>query len=310
MCFMDLRRSRFLTLIVILLAVIGIIVFHQELLRALGRALWWVQQTQNRYSRELTQLISSLRHGSNGKTLWFLAGLSFVYGILHAVGPGHGKAIIAAFVMTQKSSYRSALGIAVAGGLLQGVSAIIWVACTIGIMQLLVHQAINAVEWAQVASFALTIGIGFYLLWRGVAVQHHEHAHAHGEHCGCQHHHGVSAEASKGDLKAHAMAAFAIGVRPCSGALLVLAVSALWHLWWVGIVMTMTLALGTVITVAALALLTIFGRNRLALALTDGAQQLHRLARWASVLGGVLIILLGSLMLYNTLQHPVVPLPL
>ena len=96
---------------------------------------------------------------------------------------------------------------------------------------------------------------------------HHDHAHgnpAHGEaghvhdeHCG--HSHGPTPDqlAGPGGWTRGLMAIFAVGLRPCSGAILVLVFALAQGIFWAGIAATLVMGLGTAITVAAIATLTV-----------------------------------------------------
>jgi nickel/cobalt exporter len=98
---------------------------------------------------------------------------------------------------------------------------------------------------------------------------HHDHAHDHGnpahgepghvhdEHCG--HSHGPTPDqlAGPGGWKRGLVAIFAVGLRPCSGAILVLVFALAQGIFWAGVAATVVMGLGTAITVAAIATLTV-----------------------------------------------------
>jgi ABC-type nickel/cobalt efflux system permease component RcnA len=58
--------------------------------------------------------------------MWLLGG-AFLYGVLHAVGPGHGKFIVTTYLSTNKESLLAARVVPFLGSLMQGVSAILFV---------------------------------------------------------------------------------------------------------------------------------------------------------------------------------------
>src|ERR1041384_5759037 len=96
---------------------------------------------------------------------------------------------------------------------------------------------------------------------------HHGHAdadpphgaasHVHDEHCG--HSHGPTPDqlAGPGGWKRGLVAIFAVGLRPCSGAILVLVFALAQGIFWAGIAATLVMGLGTAITVAIIATLTV-----------------------------------------------------
>lgn len=286
-------------------AVILLVGFAHPLLTEASRLFLYVKRLQSHYNRELITLLGDLRHGGHPTTWWLLIALGFVYGVVHALGPGHGKTLIATFVLTQKGSYKSALGIAIGGGLCQGFSAVFWVVCTVGALQWLVRDVVDRVQWAAGLSFILTMAIGVFLMIRsGRRLRRHDAVAA----CGCGRQMGKIA--ARPDRKAHLLAIAAIGVRPCSGSILILAVAALWHLWLVGIAMTLALSCGTVVTVTTLALLSVFGRDRLAADLSGKSRLLQDGAQIVAFVGGILLILFGGALLVTQFGHPAALMPI
>ena len=89
--------------------------------------------------------------------------------------------------------------------------------------------------------------------------------------------------------------AFAVGIRPCTGAILVLVFAIGQGLWWAGVFSTFAMALGTAITVSALATMAV-GSRELAkrLAGTSGSSKwVGRVQTAAGVGGAGLVLLLG-----------------
>lgn len=319
-----------------LLVLLGV-VFAADIHQLWRELLFYVQREQNGLRREITKTLAALRQGGDGSAWWSMVSLGFVYGVLHAVGPGHGKAVVSTFLLTQPSGYKSALGLAVGGALLQGLSAIVWVAVTLGLMQWLIREAVGQVIWAERFSYVLIILVGVYIVWRQwrrlrqpdatcgcghnnshdhingvqqccVDDRHHEcqsdakHKHSGGsrhQHCDHHehHHHSEFNAPPTSSWRTHLLAMLAIGARPCSGAILALAAAAGWGLWGVGIAMTFAIALGTAITVLSLALLTVFGRERLALSLSQGSTHWQQAFNLLVIMGGVVLVVLGIVML-------------
>ena len=57
--------------------------------------------------------------------MFWLAGLSFLYGVFHAAGPGHGKAIIASYMIANERALRRGTKIAFLAAALQGCVAVL-----------------------------------------------------------------------------------------------------------------------------------------------------------------------------------------
>ena len=251
-------------------------------------ALYWqplrlaAQRLQNGWQRDLAAQLQTLRqHGDSAATWLALCGLGFLYGILHAAGPGHGKAIIATFTLSQPAARRQTLAIAIGGALLQGVSAILWVALAMGLLHLLIADTVNHALWLNRLNALLVAAIGAYILWRHRPHRHHTH-------CAC-HPHGAR------PLTPWA-AIIAIGIRPCSGAVMSLAVAWSWGIAAAGIAMTLTMACGTALTITAIALLCHHGKQHLARRLLRDETRFARLTQTLALAGGIILITLAALL--------------
>ena len=267
-----------LAVLALLILLILLIAYWQPLHHAL-------QHLQNRWQRDLAaQLLALRRQGGHAAAWLTLSGLGFLYGILHAVGPGHGKAIIATFTLSQPAARRQTLAIALGGALMQGASAILWVALLMGLLHLLMPDAVSHSHWLHRANAALIIAIGAYILYR-----HRPHRH-HNAHCACGHHHHDTPALSPW------AAVIAIGIRPCSGAVISLAAAWSWGLVGAGIAMTLAIACGTALTITTIALCCYHGKQQLARRFIRDGNRLACLTRSLALAGGLILILLGILL--------------
>ena len=96
-----------------------------------------------------------------------------------------------------------------------------------------------------------------------IMTMHHHHDHAHDEACGCGHAHVPTAAQVKGEWswRQACSMAFAIGIRPCSGALIVLFFAYPLGLYWAGVASTLVMALGTAITVSVIAAIAVYSKH-------------------------------------------------
>lgn len=284
--------TRLLPALIALALLILLIAYWQPLHHAL-------QRLQNQWQRDLAaQLLALRRHGNDATTWLTLSSLGFLYGILHAIGPGHGKAIIATFTLSQPTARRQTLAIAIGGALMQGVSAILWVALAMGLLHLLMPDAVNHSHWLNRANAALIIAIGAYILYR------HRPRRRHDAHCACGHHDHHHHDTPATSTLSPWAAIVAIGIRPCSGAVISLAAAWSWSLIGAGIAMTLAIACGTALTIATIALLCYHGRQHLARRLTHDGARLARLTRTLALAGGLILILLGALLWQSDSDTP------
>ena len=77
----------------------------------------WILAEQSRFYRALSGLIRAAK--TDGSALWALMGISFIYGIFHAAGPGHGKAVISSYLVANEETWRRGIILSFASALLQ-----------------------------------------------------------------------------------------------------------------------------------------------------------------------------------------------
>jgi nickel/cobalt exporter len=304
----------------------------------LGALLSWVVDTQQTLQRQLADGVKSLKTGNAIAGAVTLAALSFIYGVVHAVGPGHGKTIISSYVVANEETVRRGVIISFIAAGLQALTAV----ALVSVLVLALHATgleINA--WSnqlESVSYALIAMVGVWLLstqlaglwrgWRGTRAHaghgHHprEHANDHNEH-GNDHRHGhhahhhAEADACDHIVDARALAGpfswrkvlavvFSVGIRPCTGAILVLVFAVTQGLFWAGVAATFAMALGTAITVAALATLAL-GSRELTLKL-GGTSSAWANGVWtACAIGGSTLILLFGTLLFAASLGPARP---
>ncbi|GHE22153.1 nickel/cobalt efflux system [Halomonas urumqiensis] len=263
---------------------------------------------QREFHRALTLAISEFS-GTPGAATWSgLLGISFAYGVFHAAGPGHGKAVITTYLLTQGGARRRALALSFAASLLQGGVAIALVLVLVHGLGWLTRQAMGSVAWVEQASFVMVALLGVWLCLRAVrqlrrplpkvvtqelSQRAHDDVHEHDHACCGGHHHVDPSRAS--DWRTALATVVAIGIRPCSGAVLLLGAATLLGNFMVGVAAVLVMSLGTALSVSALALASVFARGwaerRLVGQGTFG--RARRALSWAALVGGLAIVALG-----------------
>ena len=256
----------------------------------------WIMAKQAEFYLGLRATIRAAK--SDGTAMWALFGLSLAYGVFHAAGPGHGKAVISSYLVANEETWRRGVILSFASAMMQAAVAVTIVAVAAGVLGVTAQVMNKAVYWIEVVSFLLIAAIGAWLTFvkgraflaalqerlaprpafagagaGGVVTpvhdhhhgdhdhhhhdHHHEHGHVHDEHCG--HSHGPEPKdlAGPGGWKRGLAAIVAVGLRPCSGAILVLVFTLAQGIFWVGIASTFIMGLGTAISVAVIATLTV-----------------------------------------------------
>ncbi|MGE0750016.1 MAG: nickel/cobalt transporter [Variibacter sp.] len=329
----------------------------------MGGIVGWILERQAHYYAQFNATIKAAK--ADGSALWTLASLSFFYGIFHAAGPGHGKAVISSYLVANDETWRRGVALSFASALVQALVAI----AVVGVAAVLLGATAKAmghtVRWIEVASYLLIIALGLRLLWTkgrsflaawrmppetrelvpamavaggsGHTHAHHDHAHhdhahhrhahdhghdhhhhhdghahhththhahdhhdhVHGPDCGCAHGPDPQMLAGRGGWRRGLSAVIGVGLRPCSGAILVLVFAMAQGLFWAGVVSTLLMGLGTAITVTAIATLAVGAKDvaaRLA-ATRSGAGTIAM--RGLEVAAAALVICFGVLLLFG-----------
>jgi nickel/cobalt transporter (NicO) family protein len=372
---------------VVLLAVVAAAVFCQDAfaqtsplaaMRQPAPSGWagWLLAQQALFYRELSGLIRAAK--TDGSALWGLMGVSFLYGIFHAAGPGHGKAVISSYLVANEETWRRGVTLSFASALLQAVTAVL----IVGVAAVLIGATAKAmgdtVHVIETVSYALIVLVGVRLLWvkgraflralraarsepapaivpehdHGVEQAHHAHAvgcdhdHAHHEHAHHEHAHSHAAAhshddhahnhghahghdhphdhahdhddenvlpwghahgpepdelAGPGGWRRGLTAIVAVGLRPCSGAIIVLVFALAQGLFWAGVASTFVMGIGTAITVAAIATLAVGARAVAKRFAATRAGYGTVALRGVEVGAAVVVIAFGALLLTGTI---------
>jgi nickel/cobalt transporter (NicO) family protein len=352
---------------------------------------------QQEFYRSLTGALKAMR--TDGSKLWILVGLSFAYGIFHAAGPGHGKAVISSYMLANEVALRRGILLSFISAFLQAFTAIVVMTLVFLVLRGTAISMTDATWFLEVASYALITCFGAWLLWKkagpplrrllagttahslsaaapsdraahahshGAHSNHdhddhdhghgHDHIHDHGHALGSHEHRSDHAEA---DVRRPAMAASgassaavamprvadayaphdhahhahehdehcghlhapdpamlsgdrfdwrtawsamtAVGLRPCSGALIVLSFAFLNGLWAGGILSVLAMAVGTGITVSILATIAVTAKNvAVRLAGADGPAG-ARIHTAIEIAGAAFVMIVGLLLLSASL---------
>ena len=317
-----------------------------------ARQLLWINLKQQEFYRALAGAMKAMRE--DGSRLWLLVGLSFAYGIFHAAGPGHGKAVISSYMVANEVALRRGVLLSFVSAFLQALTAIAVMVLAWFVLRGTSVSMTDAAWFLEIASYVFVTAFGAWLLWRkagppllrlaGMGKAHSlsaastpaGHFHADGSHCAqthgrlnyelptpdpspqeggvrgggdasctvCGHSHAPEPALLSGesfDWRTAWAAIVAVGIRPCSGALIVLSFALLNGLWLGGVLSVLAMALGTAITVAALATMAVSAKNWAVLLAGDGrwGARIHTIVE---IGGAAFVFLFGVLLLSASLS--------
>lgn len=289
-----------------------------------GGIVGWLLAKQSEFYRQMSATIRAAK--TDGSAVWALLGISFAYGVFHAAGPGHGKAVISSYLVANEETARRGIVLSFASALMQALVAIAIVGVGALLLNATAKTMCSAERVIEIASYGLIAAFGARLVWnkgRGfiralgayraapqlipamahahshvhnhahdhnhhdhshdhghghdhshARVAHHDHAHhehdhhahdhaghVHDEHCGHSHGPEPSALAGPGGWSRGLSAILTVGIRPCSGAILVLVFALAQGLFWAGVAATLLMGLGTAITVSTIAIIAVSAKG-------------------------------------------------
>ncbi|MFI5412212.1 nickel/cobalt transporter [Kaistia sp. UC242_56] len=313
----------------------------------------WIARQQSVFYRDLTDALANL--SQSGHAALILVSLSFAYGVFHAVGPGHGKAVIASYLLATGDRLKRGIVISFASALVQALTAILVVSVGTLILNVTAMTMTRATDALEIASYALIALCGVWLLWMKLSgrgqesnpdapvVEHDPATCNHPHHrlgrnlafgprvapaglanagfsatgladsrvpsgatslaCDCGHSHAPDPSQLDRPLTVGRAwtAILAVGIRPCSGAIIVLVFAVSQKLYWAGILSVLLMALGTGLTVSALATLAVKAKD-LALRFSGGETRTQlRVVNGLQIAVASGILLFGLLMLGGAL---------
>jgi ABC-type nickel/cobalt efflux system permease component RcnA len=226
--------------------------------------------------------------------------------VFHAAGPGHGKAVISSYLVANNETWRRGVALSFASALLQALVAIALVGIAALVLGASARRMGDAVRYIEIISYSLIIVIGLHLLWRkGRAfvaawrgeADHHHHDHHHHDHHGHSHGPEPTDLAGPGGWRRGLAAIVAVGLRPCSGAILVLIFALSQGIFWAGIGATLLIGLGTAITVAVIATIAVGARGLAGRLARESSGKGSLVLRGIEVLASLAVIAFGALLL-------------
>src|SRR5476651_2653665 len=159
-----------------------------------GGLVGWLLARQSEFYRQMSSTIRAAK--SDGSAVCTLLAISFGYGIFHAAGPGHGKAVISSYLVANQETARRGIVLSFASALMQSLVAVVIVAISAWLLNATAKTMCGAEKTIEIASYALIAAFGARLVWTkgggfmralqtkpapamAVAHAHHDHGHDH-----------------------------------------------------------------------------------------------------------------------------------
>lgn len=304
---------------------------------------WW-QSLQARSSAMVTGTLVAMRDRRSPAALALGIGIAFAYGVLHTLGPGHGKAIIISYFVGEGGSFRKGVSMGVRVAVFHVFSAILVAVLTDVVVRQTIGSAPGSYRVVRLISYGAIAAIGAWMLWNATKPQPALATAVQADASGA-----LLSEISANPLSPNLMGAvlqgddqlniqqqfaqhqfegdcgcyscidpkrsggwlsLAIGAVPCSGALLVLIYGLANDLLWPAVLMVVAISVGMAIALSGIGVVAIWGRQfadrRIAAGQSDRRQQ--QLFRGLRVAGALCVLLVGTFLFGLTLSSPMLPL--
>lgn len=240
---------------------------------------------QNEVRRDVEKFLAGDEDSALPVTVLLLAFFSFLYGMIHAAGPGHGKVFIGAYMIAGKLRFIDAVKAALAIVAAHTLSAVILISTLIIIFGTVTLQSTAAAEgYLQFFSATLICLVGVVLLVRGVfgAIKK-----------------GDTPEMYSGAQKEKGLLALAVsvGLIPCPGVILVMLFAINLGMIPAGIIAVLSMALGMIVTITLIGMLFLAaGKSALRAEQAMGTRYLF-ISHGLTIGGAVLVLSFGLLLL-------------
>lgn len=307
----------------------------------------WIADAQRAFYAMMTSALSRLK--TDNTAFFVLGGLSFLYGIVHAAGPGHGKVVIGSYMLASESQVRRGIWLSFASAMVQSIVAVAFILVAALGLRMTSLAMSDAANWIVIASYGLVMLLGLWLIARKLfgwgGHHHHGHGHAHDHHHDHAprndmaakahahlheddhdhahhapaavhlhsesvhdhddhehghdhaHEHFVTPDQLHGGWREQLGVVLAVGIRPCSGALVVLVFALSQGLLPAGILAVFLMGLGTAITVAILATIAITAKDMARRLLGRRQGTLSGVFWWLELLGAIAVFAFGAILL-------------
>ncbi|MCW9733664.1 zinc transporter permease subunit ZevB [Avibacterium sp. 20-15] len=273
--------------ILLLLVVLGFYVLPY----LFGQTMSW----QKAFNQSISGYLHQINHYPVQAGLSLML-ISFLYGVLHALGPGHGKFVIASYLSTHQSQLKTSVQLTLLSSLMQGLVAVVATSILVAGLQLSSHYFKLSQLWLERSAFILMFLLGIYWIYQSAVKFLHKFrqskrtaslgkihsikptsaknrlenpiqvAQIHCDHekgCCCGHQHLPSSQQldHATNFKSRLLVILTIGMRPCSGAIFILFLSYMLNLYKWGIAAAMAMAVGTGMTLSLFALIVQYARQ-------------------------------------------------
>ena len=243
---------------------------------------------QHQLNQKMAALTRQAKETGSMKPFFFLFIIAFSYGILHAAGPGHGKAVAASYIISQKGKIVDSLLFANMIALFHGFSGMFLVLFIYFVLNSSVSGTLLDVSRiTQIISYSLILLLGTVLLTKSIYLWCRRTV------IDRRYPDGYTRGRKIGSLAT----AFVVGMVPCPGVVLVMLFSLSMDMIGLGFLLALSMTLGMAVTISAVVVIGTIGKN-LAIGVLQRRRDLAEIVgQIIETIAALMIMALGALFL-------------
>jgi len=240
-----------------------------------AKFLHWLIGLQYQLNSYISTTIRSLNDENSLSTSLLILGIAFIYGLVHAIGPGHGKALVALYFTSNKSDYKKAFKMGYMISIIHAISALIFTFGIFYILKTMFRKNFN--EFSDIAmqvSAVMIIGVGIYLIYEAYSSRKEKE------------------KRLKKSNKSEIAVAFSAGVVPCPGVMTIVLFCIVLGQTALGILSAIAMSIGMGLTISLAGIFSIAMNKKAGNALEKKSYLLE-------MIGGFLVLTLGTFLLLS-----------
>ncbi len=267
----------------------------------LGDAITYINGQQRIFHDQMALHMRAIKETHSLLATLALVAAGFTYGVFHALGPCHDKMVITGYMLANKRSIRRGMIVNALASLLQAVTAMVLVLGLFYLLGFARAAAEHIASLMEMGSFVFVVCLGIRQILQSVRDIIGAN-HVHDEHCGHAHMaDAAQVEKAKG-FRDLAVMTLSLGIRPCSGAVLLLVFACILGTIGAGIAATFAMAIGSAVMTAVLALMAVQSKNWALKFFKFSERDLTLTHAVLGIAGGAIIAIMGAFFAYAAIR--------
>ncbi|MHA1539997.1 MAG: nickel/cobalt transporter [Alphaproteobacteria bacterium] len=237
------------------------------------------KRAQKELNRSITQHMRDLKSQKNTKNMFFVLFLAFLYGVLHAFGPGHGKFVIISYFLSQNARNSRGILMGLRIAFLHVLSAILLVLITNNIATYILGG--NAYKEIKIISYTAMLCIGLWMIYRTK-----------------KHQKNKLPETTEEQRKSEWLLSLSVGMIPCTGALIILFYAMSQQMIFLGISLVLAIACGIAASLSSIGVICTLTRSKITISENKKKPRIAMILEYA---GALFIVLISTFLIATAL---------